>query len=150
MAIQLINQHTLLLDGIQDPGNVGTIIRTAHWFGIKNIVLGNQTADAFAPKTVQASMASISAVNIYQTDAISFLQDHKDINAYATSLNGNNLDTLAIPKESIIVFGTEGKGLAENVAEACKYKIRIGGNGGAESLNVGIAAGIICHKFCIG
>jgi RNA methyltransferase, TrmH family len=147
---ELNGKHSLLLHEIQDPGNMGTIIRTAHWFGIENIIISGNCADPFSPKAVQASMASIAAVKIIHENAIDVLAKNISIPSFATILHGEKLHEVGALQESIIVMGNEGKGLPQEIIEACSRKITIQGIGEAESLNVAIATSIICHKFCIG
>jgi RNA methyltransferase, TrmH family len=146
-SLDVTNKITLVLDGIQDPGNMGTIIRTAHWFGIKNVVCSTDSADAFAPKVVQATMGSIGAVQVLRCDVEQFLQQHKTIPAYATSLSGKPLHTIDTCPEAFIVMGKEGEGIRPNVMQLCTHHIKIMGSGQAESLNVAVATGIICQHF---
>jgi RNA methyltransferase, TrmH family len=138
---------SLVLDGIQDPGNMGTIIRTAHWFGIKNIICSTDSADAYAPKVVQATMGSIGAVNIIRCDVEAFLQQRQHIPTFATTLAGKPLQSISEVSEAFIVMGKEGEGIRPNVLQQCTHQIKIMGKGGAESLNVAVATGIICQHF---
>jgi RNA methyltransferase, TrmH family len=138
---------SLILDGIQDPGNLGTIIRTADWYGIENVICSLDTADAYSSKVVQATMGSIVNVNILRCDLELFLSENKTIPAYATVLQGMPLTEAIIPNEAFLVMGKEGQGIRPDVLLQCKNAIKIIGKGKAESLNVAVATGIICQHF---
>jgi RNA methyltransferase, TrmH family len=137
----------LIIDGIQDPGNLGTILRTAHWFGIHQIVCSLDTVDFFNPKTIQASMGSIAALQLFKTDILLFLQKNNKRPSYATSLAGKPLQEVTIEKNALIIIGQEGKGIRQEVLDLCTHQIKIPGAPGAESLNAAVAAGIVCHHF---
>ncbi len=134
---------TIVLDTIQDPGNLGTIIRTADWFGIENIVCSLTCADMYNPKVVQSTMGSLARVNIFYTNVEEWLQQNTGIKKYAAALHGKNIHTIKAVKEAIIVIGNEGKGISDNVMEMVDEKITIPKIGEAESLNAAVAAGII-------
>ena len=134
---------TLVLDTIQDPGNLGTIIRTADWFGIDNIVCSPTCADMYNPKVVQSTMGSLARVNIFYTDLENWLQKNKAIKKYAAALNGKNISSLKTIKEAIIIIGNEGKGISDVVLDLVDEKITIPKIGEAESLNAAVATGII-------
>ena len=134
---------TLVLDGIQDPGNLGTIIRTADWFGIENIICSPACADMYNPKVVQSTMGSLARVNIFYTPLEEWLPQHSDIKKYAAALNGKNINTLTMVKEAIIIIGNEGRGISKEVLQMVDEKITIPKKGAAESLNAAVAAGII-------
>ncbi len=134
---------TLVLDGIQDPGNLGTIIRTADWFGIENIICSPACADMYNPKVVQSTMGSLTRVNIFYTDLEEWLQKNNSIKKYAAALNGKNINTFQKLNEAIIIIGNEGKGISEAVLKKADEKITIPKKGNAESLNAAVAAGII-------
>ncbi len=137
----------LVIDGLQDPGNLGTILRTAHWFGIRQIVCSVETVDFFNPKTIQATMGSIAALQLYKTDIFSFLQNSKNMAIYATTLSGKPLQEVPIEKNACIVIGQEGKGIRQEIINLCRHQIKIKGAPGAESLNAAVATGIVCHHF---
>ncbi len=139
----LKNNFSLMLDEIQDPGNMGTIIRTADWFGIKNIICSNECADCYNPKVVQASMGSLSRVNIIYTQLEEFIHENKGISIYAATLTGKHLSSFNKLKEGIILIGNESKGVKENLLRLAAEQITIPKYGEAESLNAGVAAGII-------
>lgn len=147
---------TLALDGIQDPGNLGTIIRIADWFGIDHIVCSNDTADAWNPKVVQATMGSIARVSIAYTDLPSYLDNvHTDI--CGTFLDGDDIYCQNLPADAVIVMGNEGKGISPAVRERVTRRLLIPSfphlteerrnQRGAESLNVAIATAITCSEF---
>lgn len=144
---------TLALDSVQDPGNLGTIIRIADWFGIENIVCSNETADAFNPKVVQATMGSLSRVNIYYTMLPKWLRSLKEGTAiYGTFLDGNDIHETSAPQgDAVIVMGNEGNGISHDVAECVNSRILIPnypkGRPTADSLNVAIATAITCYHM---
>ncbi len=142
----LKNKITLMLDGIQDPGNLGTIIRTADWFGIENIIASTDTADVYNAKVVQATMGSIARVNIFYTDLSSFLSTNK-IMVIGAVLDGKNISDLKKINECILIIGNESKGIRSDVAPFIQQKISIPKKGNAESLNAAVAAGIILFCF---
>jgi RNA methyltransferase, TrmH family len=137
------NKISIVLDNIQDPGNFGTIIRIADWFGVQQIICSAGSADVFNPKTVQSTMGSISRVRVLYDDIKSFISNHSNIPLYAATLNGNNLFEMKRIHEGLIVIGNESKGISEDVLSLVKNKITIPGSGNAESLNVAVAAGIV-------
>lgn len=141
-------EWVLVLDAIQDPGNLGTIIRIADWFGIKHIVCGVGTVDVYNPKVVQATMGSLLRVAVYKAELQNFLNT---IIApiYITYLDGENIHSLPQPiKPGCIVLGNESNGVNKDLLQKQPItKVTIPKFGGAESLNVGIAAGIVCSHF---
>lgn len=142
-------QHniTLMLDDIQDPGNLGTIIRIADWFGIKNIVCSNHTADMYNAKVVQSTMASLQQVNIMYTDLLPWLQQNKGIPVLAATLGGANIKALAPIKEAILVIGNESKGVREELLQLSTQHITIPRIGAAESLNAAVATAVILYEL---
>jgi RNA methyltransferase, TrmH family len=141
--VSLKNCLTLVLDGIQDPGNMGTIIRTADWFGINYIICSPDCADAFSPKVVQSSMGSIARVQLRYTALTAFLQDEKEYTAYAATLGGDPLHSIKPFKEGLLVIGNESKGISRDVLQLCSRQITIEKQGKAESLNAAVATGIL-------
>ncbi len=133
----------LMLDGIQDPGNMGTIIRIADWFGISHIYCSLDTADAFAPKVVQSSMGSVARLKIFYTDLVVLAEANRQIQLYAASLHGNNLQDIGKISSGALVIGNESKGIRQPLLGICQQKITIPRIGHAESLNAAVAAGII-------
>ena len=148
---------TLALDGIQDPGNLGTIIRTCDWFGVKNIVCSNDTADCYNPKVVQATMGALTRVQLTYTDLVPFLQAAKEkgANIVGTLLDGKNmydqLSALHSPLSTFLVMGNEGNGISQAVRELITHPIRIPSYPPqaetSESLNVAIATAIVLAEF---
>lgn len=136
----------LVLDGIQDPGNFGTIIRTADWFNVDLIVCSQGTVDVFNPKVVQASMGSIFRVPIIYENLEAYLRASK-LDIYGAFLEGNNIYIQDLPKEAIIIMGNEGFGISDDIKKLVQHKIHIPRFGGAESLNVSIATGILLSEF---
>lgn len=134
---------SIMLDGIQDPGNMGSIIRNADWFGIENIICSNDCVECYNPKVVQSTMGSLARVNIVYTDLKDFLELNKEIKTFAATLNGENISTYKKIKEGIILIGNESKGVSEDLLNLCSNKITIPKYGGAESLNAAVASGII-------
>lgn len=141
--IELKNKIVLVLDEIQDPGNFGTMVRIADWFGLDQIVCSADCADIYNPKTVQATMGSIARVRVFYTDLVYWLQQQKDVRVYAGALEGKDVTSMSKIGEGLIVIGNESKGISREVMELVNVKITIPGKGKAESLNAAVAAGII-------
>jgi RNA methyltransferase, TrmH family len=141
------------LDCIQDPGNLGTIIRAAAWFGIKNIVCSPDCVDVYNPKVIQASMGAILHVNLYYSDLkkLFLTAEKKNIPVYGTMLEGNSIYQKNIDNKGIILFGNESKGISAELLEYVTEKIMIPGASkstpGIESLNVSMAASIVFSEF---
>lgn len=133
----------LVLDTIQDPGNMGTIIRLADWFGLGAIICSPASADCYNPKVVQGTMGSLGRVPVIYTDLVSFLTKHKHIPAYAADMQGEPVSTIRGIKEAFIIIGNEGKGISGEVLACAGKTISIPRSGKAESLNAAVAAGII-------
>ena len=143
---------TLLLDGVQDPGNVGTIIRTANWFGIKQIVCSTDTADCFNPKVVQATMGALAYIKIAYTDLLQYVKDyrscHPQLPVYGTLLNGQNIYHTSLSTDGLLIMGNEGKGISSQLQELITDPLLIPSFGGkVESLNVAVATGICLALF---
>jgi TrmH family RNA methyltransferase len=145
-AIDVTKQLTIVLDGIQDPGNLGTIIRTADWFGIQQIVASEDTADVYNPKVIGATMGSFMRVQVSYKNLAAWLPTIK-LPVYGALLEGENIFTTKAPKQGLLVIGSEGKGIRENVIDFITHPVTIPKTGGAESLNAGIAAGIIVAQL---
>ena len=141
--IDVKNKLSIVLDTIQDPGNLGTIIRIADWFGVKNIICSNDSADIYNGKVVQATMGSIARVNVFYKDLLPWLKEQSGIKIYATALNGNAINDFGKIKEGIIVIGNESKGISDSILKIADEKISIPRIGDAESLNAAVATGII-------
>jgi RNA methyltransferase, TrmH family len=140
---------TLVLDTIQDPGNLGTIIRIADWFGVLQVICSKDCADVYNPKTVQATMGSIARVKVFYTDLPSWLSQQKDIGIYATMLEGKDITKMNALKEGLIIIGNESKGIHEEILALANEKITIPKKGEAESLNAAVAVGIVLSRTMI-
>lgn len=138
----------LALDGIQDPGNMGTIIRIADWFGVQHIVCSEDSADRYNPKVVQSTMGSIGRVNVFYTSLSKWLEEQNDALIYAAVLGGEDITKMQQPAGGVIVIGNESKGISEEVLKFCNASITIPQRGKAESLNAAVATGIILSHFC--
>jgi TrmH family RNA methyltransferase len=134
---------TLVLDTIQDPGNLGTIIRIADWFGIENIVCSIGCADMYNAKVVQSTMGSLGRVNVIYTDLITWLDENKKVKIYSASLEGEDVKAVGKLKEGILIIGNEANGVSDEVMNLVSGKINIPRIGEAESLNAAVAAGVI-------
>lgn len=141
----------LALDGVQDPGNVGTIIRLADWFGIDNIVCSQDTADTYNPKVVQATMGSIARVQVVRANLPELFAQRPDgTPVYGTLLNGNDIYGEQLEQRGYIVMGNEGRGLSPEVRQCITHSLLIpcfAPTCGAESLNVAIATAVVCSEF---
>lgn len=148
---QISQTLSLVLDDIQDPGNLGTIIRLADWFGIENIICSPSTADVFNPKTVQATMGGIARVKVHYTPLPDFISSFENLPVYGTLLNGENMYTQALSEKGLIVMGNEGNGISPEVEKLITHKLFIPnyppGQVTTESLNVAIATAVVCAEF---
>ena len=142
---------SILLDNVQDPGNLGTIIRIADWFGIDTIFCSEGTVDAWNPKVVQATMGSIARVHLIYIDTMQLLESlHKDFPVYGTFLDGENIYTQELSQQGLIVMGNEGNGISDAVRARVTHKLLIPDfhkGPTADSLNVAIATAITCSEF---
>ena len=135
----------LILDGIQDPGNLGTIIRLADWFGIEQIICSEDTVDLFNPKVIQASKGSFTRVNIFYTDLEDFLKN-SDTENIGTDMIGENIYNVKFPEKFNLILGNEGNGMRAEVEKLVSKNItipRFGNSQSTESLNVSMATAII-------
>jgi TrmH family RNA methyltransferase len=145
-AVYTKNKITIVLDTIQDPGNMGTIIRTADWFGINQIVCSHDSADIYNPKVVQSTMGSIARVNVLYTDLDPWIKQ-QDVKVYAAALDGNDVRQIKNLQEGIIIIGNESKGIHPALLQMAAEKITITRVGKAESLNAAVATGIILSNI---
>jgi TrmH family RNA methyltransferase len=152
----LKHQLTLVLDTIQDPGNLGTILRIADWFGIKTIICSEGTADVYNSKVVQATMGSIFRTEVYYEKLGDFFlraQQELKLPVYGAFLDGSSIYKMPLHKHGLIVMGNESKGISSDIETFVTHKITIppytshSVNANAESLNVGVATAIICAEF---
>ena len=144
------NESFIALDGISDPGNVGTIIRTADWFGIRQVILGKGCSDKYNPKVVRSTMGAIFRTTIVQKVELSeFLPEHfKGFEIYGASLESDkNIEDLSPKDKYGIVFGHESQGISDQVKEIITNDFKIRGDGDSESLNVATAVGISLYQF---
>ncbi len=144
--IQFKGQLTLVLDGIQDPGNLGTIIRTADWFGLNQIVVSADTANCYNPKVVQSTMGSILRVKVVVADLTELLSAVK-LPIYGAVLEGKPIQTTHLKKEGVLIIGNESKGIREPLLSKITDPITIPKYGEAESLNAAVATGIILANW---
>jgi TrmH family RNA methyltransferase len=149
-----INNLVLMLDDIRDPGNLGTIIRTADWFGIQHIICSENTVDAYNPKVVQASMGSLSRVQVAYQDLKDSMKSKPDyIKVFGAVLEGNDILEIAKPNYGIILIGNEAHGISDEMMQMVDVPVTIpktisnGRNSTAESLNASIATAIMCYEF---
>ncbi|HLG39446.1 MAG TPA: RNA methyltransferase [Chitinophagaceae bacterium] len=142
-SVDVKGKVSLVLDTIQDPGNLGTIIRIADWFGVSQVICSHDCADIYNPKVVQATMGSIARVKVFYTDLASWLKEQRDIRIYATVMEGKDVTNMNALNEGLIIIGNESKGIHEEILELVNEKITIPRKGKAESLNVAVAAGIV-------
>ena len=147
-------QLFLALDGIQDPGNLGTIIRIADWFGIENIFCSTDTVDCWSPKVIQASMGSIARVNLSYGCLEKLITTlPSDFPVYGTLLDGDNIYQKSLSTYGLVIMGNEGNGISPNIRKLIKHKLLIPnypqGRSTAVSLNVAIATALVCEEFRI-
>lgn len=138
-----LSSYALYLDGIQDPGNFGTIMRIADWFSIPYIFCSDKCVDAWHQKVIQASMGAFLRVKCIEIPFMTLKEKMPNTPILATILRGENIFELDAPKTGIIVVGNEGAGISDDIIELADYKISIPGGGGAESLNAAVATGIV-------
>ena len=151
---QISEELSVLLEDISDPGNLGTIIRTADWFGIRNIFCSMESVDLYNPKVIQSTMGSICRVKIYYInpeEVISQLKNKKDYKIYGAVLDGENIYTQKLPPGGLIVLGNESKGISKHIKSLLDIKLTIPtiteGNNRSESLNIASAASIVFSEF---
>ena len=149
--IDYAQKLNLVLDEIQDPGNLGTIIRVADWFGIENIFCSLDTVDVYNTKTVQATMGALSRVNICYANIVNILNEHINSPVYGTFLDGEIIYKESLSKEGFIVMGNEGKGISTEVEKLITQKLYIPNfsknSTTSESLNVAVATAVVCSEF---
>lgn len=140
----------LALDNVQDPGNLGTILRIADWFGIKQILCSEGTADVYNPKCVQACMGALARVKVHYCKLVEVLKKTK-MPVFGTFLDGVNIYNEELSSNGIIVMGNEGNGISEEVAKLITRRLYVPnfpiGSQTTESLNVAVATGIVCAEF---
>ena len=139
----------LMLDDIRDPGNMGTILRTADWFGIRHVVVSETSVDFYNPKVINASMGSFCRMQVHPTDLVSWLSDVR-VPVLGTFLDGAPLQETPIHPAAVLVIGNESNGISPGVAERVTRRVTIPGTDGAESLNAAVAAGIVMYAWMTG
>lgn len=140
----------IVLDDVKDPGNLGTIIRVCDWFGVKNIYCSKESVDVYNPKVIQSTMGSVSRIKVVYTDIVDLIKNSgNSVNVYAAVIDGENLSSVDVSGNSLIVFGNESHGISKEILSLIKDKITIPKIGGAESLNVAVSSAIILNKFCV-
>ena len=149
--LEMVQQELCLaLDGVQDPGNMGTILRIADWFGIHHVVCSEDTVDVYNPKAIQATMGALARVKVHYTNLPEMLSQCK-VPIYGTLLDGNNIYEQELGQYGFIVMGNEGKGLSQPIRNLVTQKLLIPnyptGTQTTESLNVAIATSIVCSEF---
>ncbi len=140
----------LMVDGIQDPGNLGTIIRTADWFGLDTIYASQDTVDVFNSKTVQSSMGSLRRVRVIYADLEELIIRSKVRNVYGTLLGGDDIFKTTLEKEGVVIMGNEGNGISERIRKLVTHSLMIPANcpqSCPDSLNVAVATGIVLAEF---
>lgn len=145
---------TLVLDEVQDPGNLGTIIRVADWFGIRQIWCSDTCADAFSPKTIQATMGAIARVQVTETDLVALMERNNrawHVPVFGTFLEGDNIFQSQLPRAAFVVMGNEGKGISKKLAKYVSHKLFVPPyppqGETSESLNVATATAVVCSEF---
>jgi TrmH family RNA methyltransferase len=142
VALEVRDEFALLLDDIRDPGNLGTIIRTADWYGVKKMIASEETADFYNPKVVHATMGSFCRVQIFYTSLLQYLSDASQP-VYGAFLDGDNVHDIEFSKSGLLVIGNEAQGISKAVEKKVTQRITIPKRGGAESLNASVATAII-------
>ncbi len=137
---------SLALDDVRDPGNLGTIIRVADWYGVKDIFCSLETADVFNPKVINATMGSFTRVRLHYTDLEKKLSE-ADLPIYGALLEGDTIYESNLEQKGVILMGNESKGIGDNLKPLITHPVHIPGRGGAESLNVSIATAVILDNF---
>ncbi len=141
------SEYALVLDEIKDPGNLGTIIRIADWYGITKIICSNSTTDLYNPKVIAASMGSFTRVRLYYCELAEYFTHIQNQPVYGAFLAGENVHQLSFAPEGYIVMGNEAQGISASLEAFVSHKIHIPRYGQAESLNVGIATAVICDNL---
>jgi len=151
--VEALNQKLVLaLDDVQDPGNLGTILRIADWFGITDVFASEHSADAYNPKTVQATMGALARVRVHTVNLPAFLQSCSGkMPVYGTFMNGDNIYSNTLTQQGIIVMGNEGNGISASIEALVSHRLLIPnypmGQVTSESLNVGVATALVCAEF---
>ncbi len=146
--VDVSNENMLLaLDNVSDPGNLGTIVRIADWYGIRHILASMETADFYNPKVIHASMGSFTRVQVHFMDLGGFLSQNTTHKVYGAMLNGDDVHKTKLETPAVILMGNESNGINEGLIQFLDKKVTIPKLGGAESLNVAVSTAIICDNF---
>ncbi|MDP2088764.1 MAG: RNA methyltransferase [Flavobacteriaceae bacterium] len=150
-SVQKANSNNLILalDSINDPGNLGTIIRLCDWFGVEQLICSKDTVDCFNPKVVQSTMGSLTRVKLFYTDLKEFISNYKG-EVFGSFMDGNNIYKIELPKKGIIIMGNEANGISAEIEKLITQKISIpafGNHQETESLNVATATAIVLSEF---
>jgi TrmH family RNA methyltransferase len=140
------NGVQLILDDIRDPGNLGTIIRIADWYGIQNVICSPTSAEFYNPKVISASMGSVFKTNLFREELNPFLQKHVGVMVYGALMEGENVHKTKFDNNAFIIIGNESQGISESLMTCINHKITIPRIGQAESLNAAMATAIICDN----
>ena len=135
-----------MIDGVNDPGNLGTIIRTANWFGIYQVICSNNSVDKFNPKVIMASMGSIFKTNVFYTDLKNYLEESK-LPIYGALLEGDSIFDTSFNDPSILLLGSESHGISAELVPLITNKTTIPGGENTESLNLGVSTAIYCSEY---
>jgi TrmH family RNA methyltransferase len=146
-TFKVSHPYTIVLDGIRDPGNLGTIIRICDWYGFKQLVLSDDCTEFYNPKVISATMGSFSRIEFTYVDLPTFFKDHPDIKTIGAVLNGENIHQYQFPEKGFIILGNESNGIREDLLDNLDERITIPAFGGAESLNVSISTAIIVDNL---
>nr|WP_052301416.1 RNA methyltransferase [Fluviicola taffensis] len=142
----LEKSFTLVLDGVQDPGNMGTMLRLADWFGVKQVICSKDTVDCYNSKVIQSSMGAIYRIPVHYLDLASYLKDNQQ-QKFGAMLHGTNYKKVSYPKDSILIMGNEGKGVRPEIEALFDVPVTIPRYGEAESLNVATATAILLAEI---
>jgi len=140
------SEFAIVLDDIRDPGNLGTIIRTADWYGIFKIIASEETADLYNPKVISSTMGSFTRVNVFYTNLVQYLSETKH-HVYGAFLYGENVHTTSFESGGLLVIGNESRGISPDLEKFVTHRITIPRYGTAESLNAAIATAVICDTI---
>ena len=139
-------EYGLVLDNINDPGNLGTLLRIADWYGIRKIICSNNTTDFYGPKVIQASMGSFTRVEVFYTELTDYLK-LTDRPVYGSFTKGDNIHQIGFDQHGLVLLGSESHGIHPTLERFVNHRIAIPGYGQAESLNVAVAAAVICDNI---
>lgn len=146
-SFQIQDRYTIVLDGIRDPGNLGTIIRICDWYGFKQLVLSEDCTEFYNPKVIISTMGSFSRIEFAYVDLASFFREHSEYKKIGAVLNGENIHHYQFPEKGFIILGNESNGIREEIIETLDERITIPAFGEAESLNVGISTAVIADNL---